>query len=836
MEKLILIDGSSILYRAFFALPHFTTKTGESTGAIYGFLQMLKKLIKDENPTYLAVAFDTAAPTARHIAFEEYKANRPKAPDELQMQFLSVREMLDAFAIKYVEIEGYEADDVIATMVEKFGKDDLQIIVVTGDMDLLQLASEKTFVYLTKRGVTNIEVYDSKRVFEEFGVEPERLPELKALAGDNSDNIPGVPGVGIKTAAKILKQSGSLEELLNKREIKGIGDIKQYENHILRNKELVTLCRNLDIQLVLEDLRLRDIRTDEAKKLLTRFEFKSILKELFPDTPESSLDFSTSGNKKHCVVLIEGEKAKKYCYYDGTAFVENEIGEELFRNKAALDHLRHVLEKSDVIKHTNNLKELYRLKREMKCEFNSPGIDISIASFLINPDENGDGFEFFKKAFGNNPQLDSSKSMAAFLFKNADRIEQEMRRNRIYDLYSEIEKPLAEVLVEMEERGIKIDVQYFRELQKEIKLELDELENQIFKLTGIPFNIMSSKQLSEMLFEEIGLSPTKSSKTGYSTSIAALEEIKDKHPIIPLVIEYRHLSKLLSTYIEPFPRIVSRIDGRLHTNYEIIGTATGRLRSTNPNLQNIPIKGAWGEKIRKGFVASSDTRRLIGADYSQIELRVLAHMSEDPLLVKTLQEGVDIHTSTAMQIFNLTNDNVSKEMRARAKAINFAVIYGVTPIGLSRQIGCSIEEAQFYINEYFRKHSKVKEFLEDTIESAKVKNETRTIMNRRRVIRGFDSKNYATVENAKRLAINSPIQGSAADIIKKAMIDLFRASNSEELWMLLQIHDELVFECEQEKAQEFALHIRDIMSNAVKLKVPLEVNVSWGKNLLETKV
>lgn len=836
MEKLILIDGSSILYRAFFALPHFTTKTGESTGAIYGFLQMLKKLIKDENPTYLAVAFDTAAPTARHIAFEEYKANRPKAPDELQMQFLSVREMLDAFAIKYVEIEGYEADDVIATMVEKFGKDDLQIIVVTGDMDLLQLASEKTFVYLTKRGVTNIEVYDSKRVFEEFGVEPERLPELKALAGDNSDNIPGVPGVGIKTAAKILKQSGSLEELLNKREIKGIGDIKQYENHILRNKELVTLCRNLDIQLVLEDLRLRDIRTDEAKKLLTRFEFKSILKELFPDTPESSLDFSTSGNKKHCVVLIEGEKAKRYCYYDGTAFVENEIGEELFRNKAALDHLKHVLEKSDVIKHTNNLKELYRLKREMKCEFNSPGIDISIASFLINPDENGDGFEFFKKAFGNNPQLDSSKSMAAFLFKNADRIEQEMRRNRIYDLYSEVEKPLAEVLVEMEERGIKIDVQYFRELQKEIKLELDELENQIFKLTGISFNIMSSKQLSEMLFEEIGLSPTQSSKTGYSTSIAALEEIKDKHPIIPLVIEYRHLSKLLSTYIEPFPRIVSRIDGRLHTNYEIIGTATGRLRSTNPNLQNIPIKGAWGEKIRKGFVASSDTRRLIGADYSQIELRVLAHMSEDPLLVKTLQEGVDIHTSTAMQIFNLTNDNVSKEMRARAKAINFAVIYGVTPIGLSRQIGCSIEEAQFYINEYFRKHSKVKEFLEATIESAKVKNETRTIMNRRRVIRGFDSKNYATVENAKRLAINSPIQGSAADIIKKAMIDLFRASNSEELWMLLQIHDELVFECEQEKAQEFALHIRDIMSNAVKLKVPLEVNVSWGKNLLETKV
>ncbi len=836
MEKLILIDGSSILYRAFFALPHFTTKTGESTGAIYGFLQMLKKLIKDENPTYLAVAFDTAAPTARHIAFEEYKANRPKAPDELQMQFLSVREMLNAFAIKYVEIEGYEADDVIATMVEKFGKDDLQIIVVSGDMDLLQLASEKTFVYLTKRGVTNIEVYDSKRVFEEFGVEPERLPELKALAGDNSDNIPGVPGVGIKTAAKILKQSGSLEELLNKREIKGIGDIKQYENHILRNKELVTLCRNLDIQLVLEDLRLRDIRTDEAKKLLTRFEFKSILKELFPDTPESSLDFSTSGNKKHCVVLIEGEKAKKYCYYDGTAFVENEIGEELFRNKAALDHLRHVLEKSDVIKHTNNLKELYRLKREMKCEFNSPGIDISIASFLINPDENGDGFEFFKKAFGNNPQLDSSKSMAAFLFKNADRIEQEMRRNRIYDLYSEIEKPLAEVLVEMEERGIKIDVQYFRELQKEIKLELDELENQIFKLTGISFNIMSSKQLSEMLFEEIGLSPTQSSKTGYSTSIAALEEIKDKHPIIPLVIEYRHLSKLLSTYIEPFPRIVSRIDGRLHTNYEIIGTATGRLRSTNPNLQNIPIKGDWGEKIRKGFVASSDTRRLIGADYSQIELRVLAHMSEDPLLVKTLQEGVDIHTSTAMQIFNLTNDNVSKEMRARAKAINFAVIYGVTPIGLSRQIGCSIEEAQFYINEYFRKHSKVKEFLEATIESAKVKNETRTIMNRRRVIRGFDSKNYATVENAKRLAINSPIQGSAADIIKKAMIDLFRASNSEELWMLLQIHDELVFECEQEKAQEFALHIRDIMSNAVKLKVPLEVNVSWGKNLLETKV
>lgn len=834
MEKLILIDGSSILYRAFFALPHFTTKTGEPTGAVYGFLQMFKKLLKDENPEYIAVAFDKKAPTLRHISFEEYKANRPKTPDELLAQFKTIREILESFGIKYFEADGYEADDIIATLVEKFNSEPLKIIVVSGDMDLLQIVADNVSLYVTKKGVTHIEAYDRNKVFDDFGVYPEQIPDLKALCGDVSDNIPGVPGVGPKTAAKILREYGSIENIIANINKMDLTNLKDYQELIAKNKSLTVLHRNVDIKADLSEIKLNDIRNEKSKEMLSKLEFKTIVKELFFENslPHLDLQIDDKGNK--CAIVFDGYK--RYCYYDGESFYEFEIGEELFRNRNALDFLKEVFQNSKMEKHVNNLKILHKLENEIGSKAQNIGIDVNIAAFLLNPDEIKDGIDFFRKLFGINSALNDSKSRTVFLFNSVERIEQELRKEGLYKLYEDLEKPLTEVLVEMEQRGIKIDSIYFEGLKKEIKDELEGLESKIYSLAGISFNILSSKQLSEILFEEIGLSPTKASKTGYSTSIASLKDIEEEHPIIPLIIEYRHLSKLLSNYIEPFPKIVSKIDGRIHTTFEIIGTSTGRLRSNNPNLQNIPIKGIWGEKIRKGFIASSVSKKLIGADYSQIELRILAHFSEDPILIKAIEDGLDIHTFTASQVFKVKENDVTKEMRSKAKAINFAIIYGVTPMGLSRQLGCSFEETQMHINEYFNKYKKVKEFIEDVIEKTRISGESRTLLNRRRIIKGFESKNYATIENAKRLAINSPIQGSAADIIKIAMVDLYKSLNHESVWMLLQIHDELVFECDNMLVEETKQKIKDTMTNVIKLKVPLEVNISSGDNLAETKL
>lgn len=838
MEKLILIDGSSILYRAYFALPHFMTKNGEPTGAVYGFIQMLLKILKLEQPKYLAVAFDKKAPTIRHISFTEYKANRQKTPDELLSQFETIKRVLCSFEIKYFELDGFEADDIIASFVEQFKNRVDKIIIISGDMDLLQLVSTNVIMYITKKGVTNIELYDTEKVISELGILPQQVPDLKAISGDISDNIPGIPGIGPKTASKLLQEFKSIENIIqNINQING-GKLSEHKELLIRNKELTTLHKDLPLHVSIDDLLLKDIRNVKSKEILLELEFRSIIKELFFENSVFEYDLHTNKNDKKCIIIFDIDKGipQKYFLYDGNYFFEFDIGTELFRNKNALDLFKKYIENSNYKKHVNNLKALYKLAKETNSTPKNIGIDINIASFLVNPDESEDGFEFFKKNFQVNHSLFEGREKAEFFYKQVERIEQELKRQNLFYLYENVEKPLSEVLIDIEERGIKIDIGYFKTLEKEIKEELEIIEKRIFSIAGVSFNILSSKQLSEILFEEMGISPTKYVKGNYSTNANSLEEIKDKHPIIPLIIEYRHLSKLLSTYIIPLPRIVSKDDGKLHTTYDIIGTSTGRLKSINPNLQSIPIRGEWGNKIRRGFISSSDEKVLIGADYSQIELRILAHLSEDLTLMKAFEEKLDIHSYTASEIFKVNEKEVTKEMRARAKAINFSVIYGVTPIGLSRQIGCSIEEAQDYINAYFKKYPRVKEFIESVIEQAKLKGETRTILNRRRIIKGFDSKNYATVENAKRLAINSPIQGSAADIIKVSMINLYRELNPKEIFMLLQIHDELIFECEKDKEQEATSKIKEIMENSVKLKVPLVVNVSSGSNLMETKI
>jgi len=838
MEKLILIDGSSILYRAFFALPHFVTKKGEPTGAVYGFLQMLLRVLKDEHPEYLAVAFDKKAPTIRHISFEDYKANRPKTPDELVEQFSIVREALEAFNVKYFEIDGYEADDIIATAIEQLKSFPIEIYIVTGDMDLAQLISEKVKLLITRKGVSNIEIFDKEKVIENLKVLPEQVADLKALSGDVSDNIPGIPGVGTKTAAKLLQEFGSIEEIIDKIEQINNGKLKDYKDLLMRNKNLTRLRRDVPVNVELSFLKLGEFKNDNVNSILQRLEFKTILKELNFEIPQNSSPLLFNDQEKRVFIYFEKERnfPVKFYTFDGKNYNEYNIEEELFRNESSMAILKNIIEDTQLRKDVNDLKSLYKISNELNADPRKIFLDLDLSAFLIDPDSREEGIKFLFRLFGMNHEIENQEEKVKLSYSVVDRVEEELRKEHLFELFANIEKPLAKVLVEMEKIGIKIDLKYFKELEKEIRDEISSIEKKIFDLAGISFNILSSKQLSEILFEELGLLPSQSSKSGYSTSVSALEDIEEYHPIIPLIIEYRHLSKLLSSYIEPLPHIISKNDGKLHTNFHLIGTATGRLRSTNPNLQNIPIKGKWGERIRKGFVASNEESTLISADYSQIELRILAHLSEDPVLIKGFQEGQDIHALTASEIFKTDINNVTTEMRSIAKAINFATIYGVTPMGLSKQIRCSIEEAQEFIDSYFKKYSRVKEYVEKVIDNSRTTGETRTIFNRKRIIRGFESKNYSVRENAKRLAINSPIQGSAADIIKMAMVKLDDQIKPSQTKMLLQIHDELIFECPIEKADEATKVIREIMENSTKLKVPLEVNISHGKNLLEAKL
>ncbi len=829
MKKLVLIDGSSILYRAFFALPHFVTKNGEPTGALYGFLRMLLHVLKEEKPDYLIIAFDKKAPTIRHEIFADYKAQRPKMPDELSAQFETIHEILSAFKIPVLEKEGYEADDVIATVAKKAEEKGIETVVISGDMDLTQLIKDKIRVKLTRKGVTKLEEYTREKLKKDLGIYPEQIPDYKALRGDPSDNIKGVRGIGPKTAAKLLEKYGTVEELVKKEKS---GKISENKDLILENKKLCTLYYDAPVEIDFEEAKFGDFDKEKVKSILERFEFKSLIREL--GLNENSVSEAKTDDRIAVIVRSEKGKILEFAIANREKSEQFAIGEELFLNTEALDTLKRILANENK-KEVFDLKTLHKISRLYGMPMKSIDLDVSLAGYLINPDMKNFKVETMADEFGLNCKTESLKEKADCILKISYAENEKLSEENLFPLYEEIEKPLAEVLADMELTGIKINVPYFKKLKEEIEEELEKLESKIFELAGISFNILSSRQLASILFEGLGLTPTKRGKTGFSTSSAVLSELADEHPIVPLVLQYRHLAKLKSSYIESLPKLVSKDDSKLHTTFHQLGTITGRLRSSNPNLQNIPARTEWGEKIRAGFVATDENHVLISSDYSQIELRVLAHLSGDKNLIDAFLNNIDIHTRTAALVFGVKEEDVTKEMRRSAKILNFGIIYGMSPYGAAKQLGCGPEEAKAYIDSYFAQFPTVRDFIESLVEQARKTGETRTLLGRRRRITGFDSNNQRKREEARRVAINTPIQGSAADIIKIAMVKLYEKIKGTDTHLILQIHDELVVETVKDKLEETLKTVKTEMENAYKLIVPLKVNIAYGKNLKEAK-
>ncbi len=829
MKKLVLIDGSSILYRAFFALPHFVTKNGEPTGALYGFLRMLLHVLKEEKPDYLIIAFDKKAPTIRHEIFADYKAQRPKMPDELSAQFETIHEILSAFKIPVLEKEGYEADDVIATVAKKAEEKGIETVVISGDMDLTQLIKDKIRVKLTRKGVTKLEEYTREKLKKDLGIYPEQIPDYKALRGDPSDNIKGVRGIGPKTAAKLLEKYGTVEELVKKEKS---GKISENKDLVLENKKLCTLYYDAPVEIDFEEAKFGDFDKEKVRSILERFEFKSLIREL--GLNENSVSEAKTDDRIAVIVRSEKGKILEFAIANRKKSEQFAIGEELFLNTEALDTLKRILANENK-KEVFDLKTLHKISRLYGMPMKSIDLDVSLAGYLINPDMKNFKVETMADEFGLNCKTESLKEKADCILKISYAENEKLSEENLFPLYEEIEKPLAEVLADMELTGIKINVPYFKKLKEEIEEELEKLESKIFELAGISFNILSSRQLASILFEGLGLTPTKRGKTGFSTSSAVLSELADEHPIVPLVLQYRHLAKLKSSYIESLPKLVSKDDSKLHTTFHQLGTITGRLRSSNPNLQNIPARTEWGEKIRAGFVATDENHVLISSDYSQIELRVLAHLSGDKNLIDAFLNNIDIHTRTAALVFGVKEEDVTKEMRRSAKILNFGIIYGMSPYGAAKQLGCGPEEAKAYIDSYFAQFPTVRDFIESLVEQARKTGETRTLLGRRRRITGFDSNNQRKREEARRVAINTPIQGSAADIIKIAMVKLYEKIKGTDTHLILQIHDELVVETVKDKLEETLKTVKTEMENAYKLIVPLKVNIAYGKNLKEAK-
>ncbi len=828
MKKLVLIDGSSILYRAFFALPHFVTKNGEPTGALYGFTRMLLHVIKDESPDYVAIAFDRKAPTVRHAEYRDYKAQRPKMPDELSEQFKTIHELLSALNIPVFELDGFEADDVIAHIAKKAEEHGIETIIITGDMDLTQLITDKIRVKVTRKGVTKLEEFTREKLKSELGIFPEQIPDYKALRGDPSDNIKGVPGIGPKTAAKLLSKYGTVENVIKN---KNSAKIVENKDLIIQNKRLCKLIYDVPIDVDIEDLKVKQFNREELLNILKRFEFKSLIRELNLN-PE--LKIGKSDDRMSVIVKSKNNTITEFAIADKGSSKQFTVGAELFTDTSALKLLKEVLENKKP-KEVVNLKELFKLSKVYGMKLNNVHLDVSLAAYVINPDMKKFDVETLADEFGANCKAKTLSEKAKCMLDVSYIEENVLKEKGLSKLYSTVEMPLAEVLADMEMTGIKIDTEYFKKLKEDIENELLKLEKKIFDLAGISFNILSSRQLADILFEGLGITPLKRGKTGYSTSSNVLTELIDEHPIIPLVLQYRHLSKLKSSYIDSLPKLVSKDDFKLHTTFHQLGTITGRLRSSNPNMQNIPAHSEWGEKIRAGFVISGEDYILISSDYSQIELRVLAHLSMDKNLIEAFLNDVDIHTRTASLVFNVPEEKVTKEMRRRAKILNFGIIYGMSPYGAAKQLNCSTEEAKEYIDAYFARFPTVRDYIEFLVSKAKKDGETRTILGRRRIVKGFDSSNQRIREEARRIAINTPIQGSAADIIKLAMVKLFGKIKGIDAHILLQIHDELIVETKESNLASVLKMVKEEMENAYKLNIPLKVNIAYGKNLREAK-
>jgi len=871
-KKLFIIDGTALLYRAFHAIPStLQNSKGLHTNAVYGFIQSIRKILKDFSPPYLAVAFDVKGPTQRHVIYEGYKAERPPMPDLLVPQIPYIKKLLRAFHIEVLEKESFEADDIIAAVVNLASVKGLRSYIISGDKDLYQLVGEDTVVldYLKRRE------YGTSDVEKKFGVGPGRIKELMGLAGDSSDNIPNVPGVGVKTAAKLIKEYGTLENLFEHIDDIPGGKLKEnllkHKDQAFLSRDLATLRPDVPIELEIEKFR---VGTPDYKKLAELFKelgFERMLREMVfriePETREEGT-FQTISSMEELAVLekkLDGITKLSICLFfsDRSRIVDLKLlgaalaigpstsyyipvgRENGLEEGCLLPFFKRILEDPSIAGATDSSRALYRYFEPRGVSPTGVTEDTSIAAYLINPSRTDYAIEGLTLEYLDKPsreitpeELTGSNGKIRACYKACDimLIADKLHKVLIYygmeDLYHRIDLPLSEVLASMEIRGIKIDISLLKEMSRELEVRLAAARDSIFTLAGTEFNINSPKQLSQILFDRLKLPPVKRTKTGFSTNEEVLKRLSEDHDVPQHILEYRGLKKLKSTYVDALIALADPDTGRIHTSFNQTVTATGRLSSTKPNLQNIPVRGEMAARIREAFVAD-DGFSLLSADYSQIELRIVAHMADDPVLIDAFNKGEDIHSRTAAEIFGLSGSGaVTPELRRRAKAINFGIIYGMGPYGLSTELGISMEEAGAYIENYFEHYRKVREFIDKTVDEAGARGYTTTLFGRRRFVPELSSPIEMTRRLGRRIAINTPVQGTAADIIKAAMVKLFHLMKEERMRsrMLLQIHDELIFEVTQDEAARVAELVKNEMEGVIELSVPVKVNLKTGSN------
>ncbi len=883
--KIILVDGNSFCYRAFYAIRELKNSKGLPTNAVYGFITMMEKLLKELRPDGVAVAFDVKGPTFRHKRYEDYKIQRPPMPEDLVVQMPIIKEVVGAWNIPLFEREGYEADDVIATIARKAEKLGHTVTIITGDKDALQLVNKKIKVLNPQK--ENF-IYDEEAVKQRFGVGPDRVVEIMALMGDSSDNIPGVPGIGDKTASKLIVEFGSLEAVLkNIPKIKGEKlkeNLEHYKDQALLSRELATAHDNVPLDLDFTKLERHEPNVEKLAQLYQDLEFRSLLKNL-PNTEEKNsddpalhyhliqdpeafeslkqtlakkkewaFDFETTGTDP----LLAEALGVSFCFQEKEAFYVNFNGSRLDAKKSLLA-LKSLFEDKHIRKIGQNIKYEELILKNMGIELLGVAFDTMVASYCLNPakpnhnlddiamEHLGVRITSITELIGSGAKQISMKDVAIdrvsrygcqdsdVTFRLSRVLAKKLHEKDLWHLFETIEMPLVSVLADIEAAGVAIDVPLLKTFSGEMEQALAKLTRKIHQEAGVEFNIQSPKQLGEILFEKLGLPVVKRTKTGASTDVEVLQELSEVHSLPKEILKFRELSKLKSTYVDTLPLLVNPKTHRVHTSFNQAVTATGRLSSSDPNLQNIPVRTEEGRKIRRAFIAESDKLSLVSADYSQIELRVLAHLSEDKSLVQAFREEADIHRYTASLIFNVKMNDVTDAMRDSAKTVNFGVLYGMGPFSLAKSLHISNEAARDFIKAYFDRYPRVKKYLDEILEKARRDGFVSTFFKRRRYIPEILSKDMRQKSFAERTAINAPIQGTASDIIKIAMLNIVKVLKKDafEARMILQVHDELLFEVPKLELKRLVAMVRHQMQEAVSFKVPLRVDIKAGPNWLQ---
>ncbi|MBI4437246.1 MAG: DNA polymerase I [Candidatus Omnitrophica bacterium] len=879
-ERAFLIDGNSFCYRAFYAIRSLSTSTGRPTNAIYGFISMLQKLVAEETPEYLAASFDLKGETFRKKRYEAYKIHRKPMPEELVEQIPTIKTLLGLYRIPIFEKEGYEADDLLATVSKKLSEEGLTVYIVTGDKDILQLVSDDIFVYNThQEGL----IYDEKKVKERYGVQPERMVDLIGLCGDQSDNIPGVPGIGEKTAVELLQKFGTLEKVLSSADRMDNAtrrkNLKEYASQARLSKELAKVDRDVPVEFSLETLRLQSPDREGLYALFKELEFRSLVSQFAPrqeanvhyrliQTEEAfehfqrkltgvkrfAFDFETTSED----AFIAEPVGVSFSWAVGEAFYLS-FGKRGLEASKVLKRLQGLFEDTSVEKVGQNIKYEMILLARNGIHLQGVFFDTMIASYLLNPSKPNHNLGEIALEYldlKKTPITEligkgvSQKSMAEVpltqlvqyacedsdvTFRLSRLLEKKLREKDLEGLFEKVELPLVDVLASMEQAGISIDAPYLKSLSEEMGKKLKKLTQQIHGMADCEFNLNSPKQLREILFKKLKLPILKRTKTGPSTDAWVLENLAPIHPLPQTMVQYRELSKLKSTYVDTLPELVNPKTHKVHTSFNQTVTATGRLSSSDPNLQNIPIRTEEGKRIRKAFVPRQKGWILVSFDYSQIELRVLTHLSKDETLREAFRKGEDIHRLTASLIYGVEEDEVDEAMRDTAKTVNFGIIYGMSAFGLSRDLGIDVTQARAFIDAYFERYPKVKSYIERQIETAKAVGYVSTLFNRRRTLSEIRSKNLSERQFGERIAVNAPIQGTASDLIKIAMIAIHRELKKQgaKTQMVVQVHDELLFDMPEEEDKEFTPMIVEKMEQVTKLSVPIKVTVKRGKNWLE---